>query len=1503
MISNEVLKPKRAACKPPRIFRTGALWALLLAVRLTAPANAAPRFWIDTNGGDWYDQQNWVDTFPPPVNAQPASVPGVGDVASFQIGGRTYTVTFSDEVDLTTLKIPNDRVTLDLEGRSLAASQVIHVGTVFNDIGSLTIHNGLVRSPVVFIAFDGGDGRLTVEDNALLLIDGSLSGIGLPFAVGGAPSLNGGQGQMELFGHLNVFDTDSFVGSRVFADGFATVSGGTWNTDDDLVFGHNGGAGHLLINNGGVVSAGGTTYVGQSGNAPLNETGVGEVDIADGTLTSTGTASIGSGALSFGDVDVVGADSAWNIGGFLFVAESGIGNLQVRDSASVHVQNDSFISVDTTEGLVNITSGGSFLNDGNMYVGGSSSAAGGPGELLVQSNGELEVGGLLKVWETGTLTLNGGTITTDNLMIQPGATVNFESGQLAIDSGALNIPLNFNFGGTDPFDPPEIILLNGALANVTDFSLGTTPGMFSSFEINGSRLDASDDINIGGNDSQSLGNGLLSLTGGFANAGNALRVWNNGEFDVNSGRVTAEVARLTGGSMSIAGLGASLHVDASSDFPLSLPGIHIGFAPTVTDLTIEAGASFSAPGIDFSVATDNSSFAFTTVTGSGSSLTTGETHVGNLGDGTINIFDSASATFTDELSIGFAPGSFGTLLIEGAGSKATSEGRTLVGRQGLGTLMMTLGGSFHSEGDTLIGALAAPINPAPGFVIVEDADWVSDQSIYLGGDENGAQAGGGQIFLQDDGTINNAGTMQVWSTGTLSLEGGNLRTRDLLFETGAGFDMFAGEVTVDGGLFRTPSSSLVFGGADPTNPVAFSFINGAHAQTQFAWHIGRNVDTFGETTVRGVADGVPSTLRGSGGGGGADLVVGLFGDGRLDVLDGGLVEFGDDVHIGSRDDATGIVKVSGVTPDGIRATIDATRNGGSAGISVGGQFDGGTLTGGTGELNIHDGGQVILGGDLFVGIRPLSTGALVMGGAEEGFESYFRVRDNVFLGSSDPSSSGSIEVQDNALLSIKNTLNLRGTGALIMHGGTLTTRSLHRTVPGGYDFERGTIRVDGGTLVMGGNTHTYGGPDSSDPPTYDFINGALFEIPSSFRIGFNPGTHAKTTVSGVVNGIPSTIRNVNAGGEIVVGESGHGILDVLDGALVDARSNLIIGTTSNGDGTLNVGGIADGFGATVRATRGGSTAAIIVGGKVGKMGGIGDLDVFDGGLVETSGDLIIAGNVQSRGNVSAFGRNGLVGEIRVGDDVFIGGNESAFGGRGEILLSGGGLLEVNDTLKVWPDGYIDMDEGTMRVNHLDLTDAEHGSVNFFLGRIEANQISGDLENFQGTLAPVKNGQGAVTLDGNYSQFSQAVLEIEMSGINRATVHDRLDVTGAVNLDGILHIVIDPGFFPTIGETITIMTHAARVGEFADVVVDGSVAFNVIYNDTNVQLLVTDADIAGDLDLDGDVDGNDHAVLVTCFEGPLGGDGLDDPCLRADLNGDGGIDLRDFQILQSVFTGN
>ncbi|WP_366514419.1 S-layer homology domain-containing protein [Paenibacillus sp.] len=142
--------------------------------------------------------------------------------------------------------------------------------------------------------------------------------------------------------------------------------------------------------------------------------------------------------------------------------------------------------------------------------------------------------------------------------------------------------------------------------------------------------------------------------------------------------------------------------------------------------------------------------------------------------------------------------------------------------------------------------------------------------------------------------------------------------------------------------------------------------------------------------------------------------------------------------------------------------------------------------------------------------------------------------------------------------------------------------------------------------------------------------------------------------------------------------------------------------------------------------------------------------------------------------------------------------------------------------------------------------------NTYSGGTEVNggTLEGDTASAFGT-GNVTNNSGTVTesvygtwnIEGNFTQGSTGVLEL-----NVATASDVLDVKGAVQVAGALHVNFGNGYVPGTG-TFSLVTHDAnqRSGQFASVNVEGLPAkysTRVVYENNRIALVITDPTDSG-----------------------------------------------------------
>ena len=93
------------------------------------------------------------------------------------------------------------------------------------------------------------------------------------------------------------------------------------------------------------------------------------------------------------------------------------------------------------------------------------------------------------------------------------------------------------------------------------------------------------------------------------------------------------------------------------------------------------------------------------------------------------------------------------------------------------------------------------------------------------------------------------------------------------------------------------------------------------------------------------------------------------------------------------------------------------------------------------------------------------------------------------------------------------------------------------------------------------------------------------------------------------------------------------------------------------------------------------------------------------------------------------------------------------------------------------------------------------------GTIAANVTSA------ATTSPGNGNTAILTIDGNFSQYGDGVLNIQLVGTTAGTQFDQLDVTGAAALGGTLAVSLANGYTPQVGDTFSVLTYSSRSGEF------------------------------------------------------------------------------------------
>ncbi len=175
-----------------------------------------------------------------------------------------------------------------------------------------------------------------------------------------------------------------------------------------------------------------------------------------------------------------------------------------------------------------------------------------------------------------------------------------------------------------------------------------------------------------------------------------------------------------------------------------------------------------------------------------------------------------------------------------------------------------------------------------------------------------------------------------------------------------------------------------------------------------------------------------------------------------------------------------------------------------------------------------------------------------------------------------------------------------------------------------------------------------------------------------------------------------------------------------------------------------------------------------------------------------------------------------------------------------------------------------------------------GNGNFF----------GDLDNSGGAVAPGLS-IGELNIGGDYDQPGGA-LDIEIDDMGA----DKLNITGNATLGGALVVTHLNGFVPEMTDEFVILEAASVNGEFDDLSIPP--VYEVLYNPTNVTLSI--AAVSPDLNGDGVVNLLDFQLFQECFNGEGNMVSANcDPTVNADFDQDGDVDLFDFERLATATT--
>jgi hypothetical protein len=257
------------------------------------------------------------------------------------------------------------------------------------------------------------------------------------------------------------------------------------------------------------------------------------------------------------------------------------------------------------------------------------------------------------------------------------------------------------------------------------------------------------------------------------------------------------------------------------------------------------------------------------------------------------------------------------------------------------------------------------------------------------------------------------------------------------------------------------------------------------------------------------------------------------------------------------------------------------------------------------------------------------------------------------------------------------------------------------------------------------------------------------------------------------------------------------------------------GTVITGNGSINLSASSTNY---IYGVGGGDTLSIgpamtLRGGCQISPGfsGTGILQITNAGLIESTSYIRIALHNESNSNMVNTGTLRTVTGATMEMHAFSAGSKLTNQG-GTIELLEGAKFNAHSALQlIQTSGTISLANAAMTVPFgIDLNGGQ---------LIGSGTITGPVRNNGGSVAPGFS-PGKITIEGNYTQGADGVLNIEIGGNSPGDGYDQLRVIGTATLGGTLNLKLINGFQPRLGDVFEIIDPNAVSGTFAQINAEG-----------------------------------------------------------------------------------
>lgn len=434
---------------------------------------------------------------------------------------------------------------------AMVSSQIATIGDlnqVYNgtddpwELGSALLVVGETAEGIMFV-FGGSvvnDGQATLGQNSGVVGEATISGDGSQWnhSSGGTFTIGSlGEAILLIDDGAVVTGFRTQIGRNGNGQGTVTLTNGAqWTHAEHLwlasstntmatlsiesgsiVSNANGEIGNSSSGTATVTVTGGSQW-NNSGTLTVGNVGPGTLLVEDGSVATATDGMIGNSTNGNGNATVTGIGSQWTNTDDMTVARQGNATLEVSDGALVTSLRSIIADRVGSTATATVTGTGSqWNNTSDFFVGGNSLDPGGTGTLNVEDDGFVLVETTMKLWDGGTVNLDGGELdvfrldltepmATDNFNLLPGGRLTLRNeilGDFQQDGGTIALEsftpvdffadydmnlgtFSFDIGGTirgfqyDAIDVVGMATLNGTIAvTLDDF----TPSLGSSFQL------------------------------------------------------------------------------------------------------------------------------------------------------------------------------------------------------------------------------------------------------------------------------------------------------------------------------------------------------------------------------------------------------------------------------------------------------------------------------------------------------------------------------------------------------------------------------------------------------------------------------------------------------------------------------------------------------------------------------------------------------------------------------------------------------------------------------------------------------------------------------------------------------------------------------------------------------------------------------------------------------------------------------------------------------------